>query len=240
MLLLMDGLLSVLSPHICKGCGSVGATYCRRCIFDTIKRIDPICLYCRRPAGRSNLCRICCKKHHLFDDLIAIGPRRGSLMTLVGDYKYNSEIASSKPIAKLLSSRINDLDLDGEIVPIPTIPAHIRQRGFDHIVMMARQLSRETGLAVNNKMLIRVDNSSQHTLSGSERKTHIKKSLKLSEKYQHVVGSDNHENQLPVPHTAIILDDIWTTGATMETAAKLLRSIGVQKIIGLVVLYQPK
>ena len=161
-------------------------------------------------------------------------------MALVGDYKYNSEIASSKPIAKLLSSRINDLDLDGEIVPIPTIPAHIRQRGFDHIVMMARQLSRETGLAVNNKMLIRVDNSSQHTLSGSERKTHIKKSLKLSEKYQHVVGSDNHENQLPVPHTAIILDDIWTTGATMETAAKLLRSIGVQKIIGLVVLYQPK
>ena len=106
MLLLIDDILGLLSPHICKGCGSVGATYCRCCIFNTIKRNDHICLYCRQPAEHNNVCDSCCKKYHLFDDVIAIGPRKGSLKLLVGDYKYNSELASCRPIAELLAAKI--------------------------------------------------------------------------------------------------------------------------------------
>ena len=242
MLLLIDDILGLLSPHICKECGSIGATYCRRCIFNTIKRNDHICLYCRQPAEHNNLCDSCCKKYHLFDDVIAIRPRKGSLKSLVGDYKYNSELASCRPIAELLAAKIAGLNQHDEIeiVPIPTISAHVRQRGFDHTCMVAKQLAKLANLRVNNKILIRADNSSQHTLSGKERRTRITKSLVLNEKYRRVIGNDDEMTSLPIPRTVIVLDDIWTTGATMETAAKLLLSIGVQKIIGLVVLYQPK
>ena len=134
MSLLIDDIIGLLSPHICKECGSIGATYCRRCIFNTIKRNDHICLYCRQPAEHNNVCDSCCKKYHLFDDVIAIGPRKGSLKSLVGDYKYNSELASCRPIAELLAAKIAGLNQHDEIeiVPIPTISAHVRQRGFDH------------------------------------------------------------------------------------------------------------
>ena len=160
----------------------------------------------------------------------------------MGDYKYNSELASCRPIAELLAAKIAGLNQHDEIeiVPIPTIPAHVRQRGFDHTCMVAKQLAKLSNLRENNKILARADNSSQHTLSGKERRTHITKSLLLSEKYRRVIESNGKMASPPIPHTALVLDDIWTTGATMETAAKLLRSIGVQKIIGLVVLYQPK
>lgn len=238
MLLLMDKALGLLSPHICKGCGKVGSTYCTRCIFNTIKRNDPICLYCHQPTEQNNLCDSCCKKHRLYDELIAVGPRRDVLMHLVGDYKYNSELESCRAIARLLAVRIDGLHLDGDIIPIPTIPSHVRQRGFDHILMVAKQLAKYTNLKVNNKMLIRTDNTSQHTLSGSERKIKIKQSLALNWRYDNAADTD--KNKLYIPNTAIVLDDIWTTGATMEQAARLLRSIGAQKIIGLVVLYQPK
>lgn len=157
---------------------------------------------------------------------------------LVGDYKYFSEVASCRPIAKLAAAVIGKAGLPGDIVivPITTVPAHVRQRGFDHMLLVAHQLKKLLHpslpqASVNTKLLARTDNSAQHELSGSERQQKIKQSLVLNQCYL-----VHH----PAPRTVLLVDDIFTTGATMSHAAKLLRKAGTQKVIGLTILRQPK
>ena len=235
MLLVIDNLLSALAPHICKECCSEGGTLCNRCIFNMVNNVKPICLMCGLPTKETNLCNECRKKQYCFNDLIAVGPRRGALKRLVGDYKYNSEVASCRSIARLLAERINRLDLDSSnyvIIPIPTIDQHIRERGFDHMLYVARQLVKYTELKMNNKLLARSDNMSQHNQSGKTRQTLIKKSIIASRKLQ--------SNPNLMPRKVVILDDIWTTGSTLFTAAEICQKYGAKETIGLTVAYQPK
>ena len=238
MLLMVDNLLSAVSPHICKGCGAIGSPFCRCCISDVAKRNHPICLYCGATGSGNNLCKSCCKKHKCFDDLLAVAERSGALKRLVGDYKYNSEVENCRSLANILSNRLQNVYIPptAVIIPVPTIPSHIRSRGFDHTLYLARQLSRRINRPVNNKILIRTDNMAQHMQNASNRRKLIQRSLAISPRL--TTGS-----LLPapaIPDYVILLDDIWTTGSTMEAAAKLLKSIGVKSVLGLVVLYQPK
>lgn len=231
MLLLLDDLLSLIAPHKCKRCGVVGSTLCQRCINDTLKEINPFCVYCGAMTNNTNLCGKCRKKSP-FDDIYAVGYRRGTLKHLVGDYKYHSEAASCRPIAQLLCDRLAPTDLpdDVAIVYIPTIPAHIRRRGFDHMGLVARQIRRILPCHVAS-LFIRVDNTSQHELSERQRHERIKSSLALNAKYIARHG---------VPQSVLIIDDIWTTGATLEWAAILLHRAGVEKIYAGVICRQPK
>ena len=235
MLLVIDNLLSTIAPHICKRCGVEGKTLCNRCIFNIINNVSPVCLICHHPTSGTNLCAACKKTQSCFDELVAVGLRRGALKRLVGDYKYNSEVASCRSIARLLAERINRLDLDSSnyvIVPIPTIGQHIRERGFDHMLYVTRQLVKYTELKMNNKLLARSDNMSQHNQSGKTRHTLIKKSIIASRKLQ--------SNPNLMPRKVVILDDIWTTGSTLSTAAEICQKYGAKETIGLTVAYQPK
>ena len=244
MLLLIDDILSLISPHICKGCHLVGSTYCPRCVFNTLEHYRPICLYCGCSCKSNNLCPKCKNKHKLFTDLISIGPRQGGLRHLVGDYKYHSEIASCRPLSQLVALKLTKIDVNDDmvIVPIPTVEKHIRERGFDHTLLLAKEISKLTHIKVNNKILIRLDNSSQHSLSASQRKNNISHSLGLTKRYIKKDSQSGHERykSLEASPTIILLDDIWTTGSTMEQAARLLKSLGSKRIIGVTICYQPK
>lgn len=226
---LFDYALGLLSPHICKGCGNLGAPLCSRCIIDISRALHPICASCHRPIRSDNLCELCRRRLRVFDALYTIGPRDGVLKSLVGDYKYNSEYAAADCIASLLNNRLRTagvcLSTKCAIVPIPTIAKHIRQRGFDHMLTVAKRLSTLVSCPVNNKLLVRTNNVSQHNLNARDRRQLIGRSLALRP------GRD-------IPDTVLLLDDIWTTGATMTTAADLLRRAGVKRIIGITVCVQ--
>lgn len=234
MLLLLDRVVGTISPHICKNCGKVGATYCDRCIFNVMKRNHPICLLCGATCKSNNLCNLCQRKTKVFDNLLAVGPRVGSMSRLIGDYKYNSEVASAYVIARMIKCRLDQrnglLSANLVIVPLPTIPAHIRTRGFDHMLLVAKCLSRLIKAPVNNKILDRSDNAVQHTLSASQRRIKAAQSIVLRRRYR----------SLPDDAIVLLLDDIWTTGSSMTAAAKVLRRAGAKHIVGMAVLYQPK
>ena len=121
MLLLLDDLLGLLSPHICKRCGVVGSTYCKRCIYDVVEQPYSVCLNCRGRCSLDNLCPNCHKALSCFTRLISIAPRQGSLKHLVDGYKFHSEVASAQVLAELIDLRLGDLPVETVIVPIPTV-----------------------------------------------------------------------------------------------------------------------
>lgn len=218
-----DRLIGLLSPHICKECGSLGRTLCNRCIINTLAINYPICLSCHGLCKKYNLCANCRLKLP-FDDLIAISPRRGPMKLLVGDYKYDSQLATADVLARMFSYKMTGLYTNFTIIPIPTIDKHVRRRGFDHMKQIANAWSKYDNRPVNTKILLRTDNIAQHSRTMRNR-SEVTKSLSLL--------------PCPMPERIIILDDIWTTGSTLIAAANILKNAGAKHLVGVVVLYQP-
>ena len=220
---MIDELMQVFAPHICEGCGRVGKPLCARCINYIIDQKWTLCVNCNQQmtttelAKSGNLCRDCCKKLP-FKKVFVVGERSGLLQSLVGNYKYFSRRESAKPIAKLVFSSLpSELPPDLTVVPLPTIPKHIRQRGFDHMKLVARELARLTELPKSTSLLKRVNNLSQHGANLKQRKLQAEQAFRtnLSTK---------------MPERVLLIDDIYTTGNTTKAAAKMLKSIGVKEI----------
>ena len=222
----IDKILSIVSPHICKGCGASGALLCDRCVFNVLDKGFIWCVKCGRITQDNNLCSDC-RKNSGFQQIFAVGWRRDGLSRLVGDYKYNSERSAAKVIARLLNERLPTLPSYTVIVPIPTIAPHVRQRGFDHMKLAAKELTRLRGLKNTPQLLWRQTNAVQHELSGQARIMAAEKTFTINPR-------------LKMPTNILLLDDIWTSGATMIAAAKLLKKSGAKNIIGAVVAVQPK
>lgn len=224
---LLDTALSIVAPHICKGCGVVGSTLCERCIYNTLRRPYRHCVYCNYSTPSSAVCKKCHKRSiNQLDDIIAVGERSGALQRLIGDYKFHSERESAAILAGLLMSAIPSTWDFQQIAYIPTIDNHIRTRGFDHMKLVADELSRYYHKPIS-QLLVRTNNHTQHGANYIDRKTKIKHSLAI-------------HNTNTSPRSVLLVDDIWTTGSTLNTAAALLRKIGVEHVYAAVIAVQPK
>jgi ComF family protein len=103
-------------------------------------------------------------------------------------------------------------------VPIPVSNARRRQRGYNQAALVAREVGRRMGLPVYEHLLRRVrDTKVQKGLSGEERKNNLKKAFKM------------RENKVQLDHI-LLIDDIYTTGSTMNEAAKELRRAGASEV----------
>ena len=227
----VDLTLSLIAPHICKGCGHVGSALCERCINNISANPYCRCVECRIPTKNQNLCPACQNRYQIHT-LYTVGLRQGTLRQLVGDYKFNSERESAYILAGLIYRRLPDNIVDGtNIVYIPTIQRHIRARGFDHMELVANHLSQlidpTTRVSRQFNPLIRLDNHVQHGQSYISRQIKIKSSL----------GAIKPDHP---PRRVLLIDDIWTTGATIRAATQLLHSIGIPIVDVAIIAVQPQ
>ena len=230
---LIDRLLNLVAPHICKGCGRLGAALCGRCIFNILQTQFRRCLMCYRELDvkdfteYGDLCSTCARTS-LFIRAYAVGPRAKTLQRLVDDYKFNSERGAAQPIAKLLAQTLPDnLPPDLTVVPLTTVAKNVRERGFDHMKLACRKLARARRLPFAPNVLARMNNLTQHFLKNpAARRDNAAKSLAINPRVK-------------VPAKVLLVDDIFTTGATVDAAAKILHAAGAREIWLTVVVRQP-
>lgn len=192
-------IFDLIAPHSCRGCGALGSILCERCKNNLKQTKIPTKKGCS-----------CC-----------IGQRDNVLAKLIHDYKYNSTRAAGPVLAELLNERIPIIEGSVVIVPLPTISRHIRERGLDHTLKIAKKLAKLRGKNYQVKqLLIRNKNTVQ---VGTNRKTRI---AQAQEAYKIVPNL-----KIDKSATYILFDDVWTTGASMTAAKKKLRDAGASKII---------
>lgn len=155
-----------------------------------------------------------------FWGLWSFGWREGVLEKLVEEYKYQSVRAMGKTLVDLY-----DIILPAEleniaVVPLPTIGRHVRERGFDHTLTIAKLLAKRRGWKCEQALSRAVD-TVQVGAKMADRKTQASKAYAVN-------GEIN-----PGCHY-LLLDDVWTTGSTMLAAEKVLRSAGAERISGVV------
>jgi len=219
---MIDKLLGWLSPHMCEGCKEVGETLCKRCNFYILEHKWCKCVGCQHQITTPELTKtgnLCfgCSQILPFNKVFVVGARTGILRRLVGNYKYFSRRESSKAIAKLLENILPENLPNLVIVPLPTISKRIRERGFDHMKLVAHELARLRGWPCDLALLRRTDNVSQHSANLRQRQQQAAKAFTINPRR-------------PVPPHILLIDDIYTTGATTTTAAKLLKKHGAQEV----------
>lgn len=211
--MLIDTLLSYIAPHYCYGCGATGSLLCQSCLEVVKQHRYQLCVICGQPCVSGNVCR----RHTLpYGELDCVLWRRGVVARLIDDYKFHRVRAASGVLARLLDELLPEYDASMVVVPVPTAPANIRKRGYDHMLLIARQFARRRGLRVE-RPLVRQTNVTQHyARSAAERRAQARQFFRAR-------GA-----QVDVPY--LVLDDIFTTGSTIKAVAQTLRDAGARDI----------
>lgn len=211
---MLDNLLSYIAPHHCFGCAETGTLLCENCKYDIIEEPYAACVACGNGlAGRSGLCTDCSVP---YERAWCVAPRQDHLQALIDGFKFRNIHAAYRPLAELLSARMPELPVDLRIVPVPTVASHIRQRGYDHTFLIARQLSKIRGLSVDTSLRRRT--STMQRGAGKRQRTAQAKQAFIC---PHPLKGDV---------IYLLIDDVVTTGATVKYAAKALRDAGAQAI----------
>ncbi|MDB5179840.1 MAG: putative Phosphoribosyltransferase [Candidatus Saccharibacteria bacterium] len=209
---ILDSLLAVVAPHLCSGCGHIGSTFCDNCKYNIIEEPFSGCILCERPSVQG----VCDDHKTAFNQAWTVGVRSGALQRLIGGFKFRNMKASSIDLADLLHKRLPQLPHSTVFVPIPTTSAHIRERGYDHMLLIAKELGRLRHTPVE-QLLIRNNSLIQHHANRKDRIIQAATAFRV-------------EGNIDPNAIYILLDDVVTTGATIEQAALLLKNAGAATI----------
>ena len=153
------------------------------------------------------------------------GVRQGALETLIDLYKFEYAKAAAGPLADILLAHLPQLPRETVVVPIPTITAHIRQRGYDHALLLGRQVARRRGYRVV-PLIARQTNTVQRDAPAKLRERQAREAFQLT-----------RPPESSVPY--LVIDDVATSGASLRAAVQLLRDAGAETVYVAAVARQP-
>lgn len=218
---MINKVLQLIAPHHCYGCQKIGQTLCANCKYDIEEDGFDACIVCTRPSS-AGICTTC---HTTYDKAWCVGDRLGALERLIDAYKFERVKDACVPLVELLDSRLPVLPESVIIVPIPTVPKHIRQRGYDHAAMIAKQLAKRRSLPYQ-VLLERTDVTMQR---GKNKK----------QRMQQAESAYRCNATLDPAAIYLLVDDVVTTNATIRFGADALRKAGATDVWVAVLARQP-
>ncbi len=172
------------------------------------------CIACGKALpGKSGVCAQC---RVPYERAWCVGQRQEGLERLIDIYKFSNAQSGFKSLAGLLDDHLPVLPSEVIIVPIPTVSSHIRQRGYDHMALIARRFAKKRKLAVK-PVLERVTKTKQRDANRRTRTEQAKKAFSCN-------------RSLSPDVIYLLIDDVVTTGATLKYAAKTLKDCGAQTV----------
>lgn len=200
----------------------MGAPLCPDCKFNIGSEPFSGCVVCSKPTSDGG---ICVEHRKLYQDGWCVGPRDDVLEQLINGYKFGRKRANHLVLGELLGGVMAELPADAVLVPIPTIRRHIRQRGYDHALLIAQYIATGRGLKCT-PLLRRRTQTVQLGASKKDRRKQAAVAFACDE-------------MLDGERLYVLVDDVFTTGATMEYAAKELKRAGARHTAIAVATRQP-
>jgi len=252
-------LASLLFPRICVGCGADIRWICNDCL-KTIEIIkQPFCPECRRPTEVGEFCHptgdhpqgddfYCKNKFSLDGIFICANFGEGVLKEAIHQFKYNGISDIGGILGKLVSGKLASIKLENKsgivpefdiVIPVPLHKKRLRQRGFNQAEILAKEIVkihrgtlRFKAGALNqhiakNILVRKKFTVPQAELDREERLNNLKDVFAV-----HNVGT-RHALSLQ-DKNILLVDDVTTTGATLEECARVLKQNGARSVWGIV------
>lgn len=214
----IETIVSFIYPAQCRVCEKVigieSISYvCDSCCENIDYIVPPWCEICGIP-NTENVCIDCATNPPQYGKLRTIGNYRGALQQLIHLYKFEKRTNLVKYLVQLIITNFpNDLTLDeyDYILPIPIHKRRLRERGFNQTVLLADHISKQSNNPILTNALIREKNTSpQSSLDREARQTNIIGAFAL------------RRSEIIRNKKILVLDDVYTTGATVREVVKVL------------------
>jgi len=209
----------VFAPRclLCGEIGRQGRDLCAACNVALPWNLSA-CLRCALPLPAPGTCGICLQKPPAMTETHAAFVYGFPLDRLVPRLKFHHDLAAGRLLSELMAEHLAPVTLPAAVVPVPLHPQRLRRRGYDQALELARPLARTLQLPLLPDLLLRVrDTSAQSELDAGARQRNLRRAFAVR---AHV--------ELPM-HVALV-DDVMTTGATLQAAATTLRRAGVARV----------
>jgi ComF family protein len=216
---IVEKTMSIIAPHTCIGCGVEGFVLCESCSAKELPNVPSRCYRCNAATESFLVCQQCKNKTAL-RCLQIVTIYDGLAKELVKRMKFGGIKAAAYDVGKILAKKykVGELPI---VVPMPTISSHSRERGFDHAFLVAQTYSRAKGYQML-PVLRRRGQVHQIGATRAERKRQLKNVFWV------------HHPERVKGKSVLLVDDVLTTGASIEEAARTLRRAGANKVDGLV------
>ncbi len=228
-----DGLFSALFPDTCRICelplaGWSAAPVCESCLSRLApEREIPRCGQCARgfatrEAVSGGPCGICQRQAPAFDRAAVAGPYEGELRRAIHLLKYERITPLVRPLGERLAAAAAEMAGFDAIVPAPLHWRRRWERGFNQADLLARETSRRIGVPLDRRLLRTRPTPPQAGLSASERRRNVRGAFRAAGERGGIRGKK-----------LIVVDDVMTTGATLEACARALKRAGAEQVAAL-------
>jgi len=221
---LVDGAgaaLAVLLPSGCMLCGARGEhglDLCVACLAE-LPRNDRCCTRCALPLDTPTaLCGRCIRRAPPWDAAWSPFRYEYPLDRLEARFKLAGDLAAGRLLSKLWIETHMPGELPHAMIPVPLHRSRLRSRGYNQALELAKPLSKSLGVPLLGDVLQRT------------RPTEAQTELTALARRRNVRGAFVARFKDEIPRHAAVLDDVFTTGATLAECARVLKRAGVQRV----------
>ena len=214
--------IDLIFPPACAGCGKIGFRWCPDCQKQVEILGDEVCPVCGDPQKTKAKCWKCRNNQPPYRALrswsVFNGPTREALHRL----KYRRDLGLGDTLSERLIPFLVDLQWKIDlIVPVPLGSARLKERGYNQAALLAWPVAARLGIHYSSTALLRIKESKSQV------------GLSLAERRANVDGIFKAGSRLVMGKSVLVIDDVTTTGATIESCAAALSQAGATDIYGL-------
>jgi len=186
-----------------------------------LPKIPYFCWRCCIPLASTNLCGNCLQNPPPFEKMLTPYLYDMPIMKIILDLKFKKQLANARVLGELVAQYLQSFyetkPLPDTIIPMPLHTKRLRERGFNQALEIARPISRFFNIPINTQLMARVKHTNaQATLDKKARQQNIKNAFYLKKSMENAFIA--------------VIDDVYTTGSTMQEFCSTLKKGGVKEI----------
>ncbi len=212
-------------PPRCVGCEKWGDRWCESCINQVTEIKEPICSLCgdQLPDDTSwNLCERCRQHRPQYAAIRSWAVFEGQVQKALHALKYERNLGLGEVMANFLCKVFSSTDWKVDlVVPVPLGMERFKKRGYNQAMLLARPFAWSVGIPHIPKALQRV------------RETRSQVELSILERRENVAGAFKAIPEIVSGKSVLVIDDVTTTGSTLDACADALRRANARQVYGL-------
>ena len=216
--------LDLLFPRWCVGCGREGDFICPACLKSLPRITPPLCPRCGQPQLNAVICPVCVGWQASIEGIRAPFKFDGAIRRAIHEFKYNNLRAMAALLGQRLGDYLTANPLPAEVlVPVPLHRKRLRERGYNQSRLLALELAGLSGLPLVDDCLVRQRYTTPQIRTPG-----------VDERRRNVADAFACRDRRLEDRAVLLIDDVATSGATLDACARTLKESGASSVWGLV------